>query len=281
MERPCASTPAALLEEEHITAFAAIPYAACRVLRPYLAERLSFVPQTAVLFLVPYYAGEGGNISAYAAARDYHLYMRGLFARITPRLAESGYSFAGFADHSPIDERHAAALAGLGMLGKNGLLIHPRYGSYVFIGELLTDAPPAVMQACEPKEPAVCEDCGACCRACPTGALESREASCLSAVTQKKGVLSEEEIALIRKTGQVWGCDACQIACPHNRRSVESGEAETPIPFFREDRIPHLEKEVLVHMTEAEFSERAFSFRGREVPLRNLCILRGEDAPST
>ena len=65
------------LAEEGIEAVAALPYAACRVLRPHLVERLSpFVPQAAVLFLVPYFAGRAENLSCYAAARDYHKYMK-------------------------------------------------------------------------------------------------------------------------------------------------------------------------------------------------------------
>ncbi len=281
MERSCAAALASALLQEGITEHAAIPYAACRLLRPYLAERLSFLPQTAVLFLVPYYAGECDNISCYAAAKDYHLYMKELFSRLSQGLSESGYSFAGFSDHSPIDERQAAASAGLGMLGENGLFIHPRYGSYVFIGELLTDAPPSLMQAREPIAPCVCEGCGACRRACPSGSLRESGAPCLSAVTQKKGELTEEERALIRRTRQVWGCDVCQAICPHNRRAVASGDGLTPIPFFREDRITNLTREGLLSMTEEQFSERAFSFRGRDVLFRNLALLAEDITPST
>lgn len=263
-----------VLGEERIEAIAAMPYAACRVLRPYLVERLApFAPQTAILFLMPYFAGRTENLSCYASALDYHAYMKGLFARVCPKLEEkSGYRFVGFADHSPIDERHAAAAAGLGLVGDNGLLIHPRYGSFVFIGELLTDAPPAAVGASEPQPAKPCRGCGACARACPSGCLGGNGAECLSAITQKKGELTAQEQALVRAGGSVWGCDRCQLVCPHNADAMRE-ENYTPIAFFREKRIPRLTAPMLAAMSEEEFAARAFSFRGREPLLRNLSLL--------
>ena len=256
--------------QENIEYTAAIPYEACRVVRPYLVERLGFAPRTAILFLVPYYAGRAEKLSCYAAARDYHLYMKGLFLRICAKLAaESGYSFSGFADHSPIDERHAATIAGLGMRGENGLLIHPRYGSFVFIGELLTDAPPTLLGAQEPVAPASCCGCGACHAACPSGFLRGEGEGCLSAITQKKGELTEREQQLVLAGGSVWGCDVCQMLCPHNAIAMRE-ESYTPIPFFRQERITRLTEEALAAMPEEAFSSRAFSFRGRAPLMRNL-----------
>lgn len=262
-----------MLQEEGIEAVAALPYDACRVLRPYLVERLSpFLPQTAILFLVPYFAGRAENLSCYAAARDYHGYMKGLFARLCPRLqAACGYSFYGFADHSPIDERRAAAEAGLGMLGKNGLLIHPRYGSFVFIGELLTDAPPLLPAAAAPRAPKPCCGCGACLRACPTGCLVG-SGECLSAITQKKGTLTAQEAAWVKAGGSVWGCDRCQLVCPHNAAAMQE-ENYTPIPYFREARITRLTTDALHAMSTEEFAARAFSFRGPAPLERNLALL--------
>ncbi len=249
------------------------------VTRPHLLTRLlPFSPQSVILFLVPYYTGQGGNLSAYAVSRDYHHYMQGLFSRLSISLSDTGYTFCGFADHSPIDEREAAARAGLGVRGENGLLIHPRYGSFVFIGELFTDAPLAVPS---PRQIVRCEGCGACRRACPTGLLRGESEECLSAVTQQKTPLTEGQVALLRAQGSAWGCDACQLVCPHNRRAVESGSAVTPIRFFHEARISSLTQKSLAEMSEAEFALRAYSFRGRAPLARNLAILEETDTPAT
>lgn len=262
-------------ESEHIAAYAALDFADTALTRPYLVERLDFAPQTAILFLAPYYAGETENLSRYAAPRDYHLYMKGLFARFSAALAEAQPCIhaAGFADHSPINEREAAASAGLGILGDNGLIIHERYGSFVFIGEILTDAIPTACGAIPPISPRRCEGCGACRAACPTGILRGDGEKCLSAITQQKAPLSDEEIALLKRAGTAWGCDDCQTACPHNIRAIRKGSALTPISFFREERIPEITPAILEGMSEADFAARAFSFRGRAVLERNLKIL--------
>ena len=83
------------------------------------------------------------NLSRYACVEDYHQ----AGGRVLRALAEDlailspGRAFEPFLDNSPLPEVYAAALCGLGVVGDNGLLIHPRYGSYVFIGAIVTDAP--------------------------------------------------------------------------------------------------------------------------------------------
>lgn len=85
----------------------------------------------------------GRNLSRYACVEDYHQ----AGGRVLRALAEDlailwpGRAFEPFLDNSPLPEVYAAALCGLGVVGDNGLLIHPRYGSYVFIGTIVTDAP--------------------------------------------------------------------------------------------------------------------------------------------
>ena len=261
---------ARLFAEEKIDAYATIPFSACKVPRGYLLDRATLTPQTAILFLVPYYAGETENLSRYASACDYHAYMRELFAHLIPPLAEkTGYRYLGFADHSPIDERHAAAGAGLGMLGDNQLLINEKHGSFVFIGELLTDAPPSFLGAKEPIPPRHCPSCGACKNACPSGCLRGESTLCLSAVTQKKGELNAEETALLLQGNSVWGCDICQEICPYNQRIMRE-KRYTPITYFKENRITRLTREMLDTMDDKAFASRAFSFRGKAPLERNL-----------
>lgn len=94
---------------------------------------------------------------------------------------------------------------------------------------------------------------------------------CLSAVTQKKGELTPEEAAYIRKYGSAWGCDICQTSCPLVRRAIER-EAKTPIEFFYRDRISTLTSGTVNAMSDEEFAARAFSWRGRKTILRNLAL---------
>ena len=255
----------ALLREEHIEVFAAMPLDRCRMTYPALLSRVLPEAKTVILFLIPYRTEEKGekrNISLYAVPKDYHLYCRALTTRLCGALHEAfpEGDFCGFADHSPIDERDAAVCAGLGVPGDNGLLINERYGSYVFLCEIYTDLPFA--GTFTPGEKKECLHCGACRSACPANG------ECFSAVTQKKGDLTGEETALLRKEGCAWGCDRCQEVCPLNRDTEE-----TPIAFFREDRIPFLTAETVERMTDGEFAERAYAWRGRKTILRNLRLL--------
>jgi epoxyqueuosine reductase len=221
------------------------------------------------------------NLSLYAVPKDYHGYMQELEAGVLPSLKAlyPDRRFAFFADHSPILEVNAAARAGLGVLGMNGLLLTPEYGSFVFIGELITDADYTSVTGEAipdfPAEPPVCEGCGLCIKACPTGCCDGSRDGCLSALTQKKGALTPEETAAIIKGGLVWGCDACQLACPHNRAVIEDGR-DTPVPYFRKDRLIRADAEALAAMDDAAFKARAYSWRGRAVIERNIRLFDDE-----
>lgn len=264
-----------ILSEYGVEFAAALPFSSCRVFSPEIIERRGVSPseiKTALLFLVPYYVcdGEKSNISVYARAHDYHHFFEKLYTEVTPRLAEVyGARFLGFADKSAIAEVHAASSAGLGMIGDSGLIISEKYGSYVFIGELLTDAPPEAFGIDESAvfAPSECSHCGACRSACPM----KEGLGCLSMVTQKKGELTEYERGFIKKYGSAWGCDICSAVCPYTKRAVAAGN-ETPIEFFRADRIIHLTSEAVNAMDKAAFRERAFSWRGKKTILRNLEI---------
>ena len=259
-------------KEEGIEYYAVLDYAALRETKPHLIKKVGITPRSCIIFLIPYFSGIPDNFSAYAASRDYHLYVEEMTSRLIAILKEeySGASFVGFGDHSPIDERHAAASADLGMLGDNGLIINEKYGSYVFLAEVISDARPDELGAKAPIAVKKCRGCGACRAACPTGILSGEGSACLSAITQRKGALSDEEAALLKKCNTVWGCDACQAACPYNKKAEF-----TPIKFFLEERIGRLSSDIILSMSDEEFSRRAFSWRGREVLLRNLAIAEG------
>jgi len=250
----------------------------CILQKPYLLERAGLQNGTVVIFAVPYLSQQAWesrrNISAYAAARDYHRFFQALGEELLPLLTRRypNHRFALFADHSPINEVDAAAKAGLGVIGKNRLLITREHSSYVFLGSLITNAD---LSAPTAAEPAHCENCGRCSIACPAG-TPSR---CLSALTQKKGILSQEEEALLIKGGSIWGCDRCQECCPHTEIARKNGTLFSNIPYFNEHLIPYLSEETLASLTEEEFSARAYAWRGKSVVERNLKLQKKEEDP--
>ncbi len=254
-------------DREGIEYVSLIPYSECKKIRPDIMEREGFVPRSAIVFLIPYYGGETVNLSRYAAARDYHIYIKDVTERLCEQLSSSfpGALAHGYGDHSPIDERHAALIGGLGILGDNGLIINERYGSYVFVADVLTDIPTEKLGVARIEAVTRCEGCGACRLSCPTGILRGEGEDCLSAITQRKGELTEEEVLLMRRYNTVWGCDLCQSTCPHNR-----APRITPIRFFTEDRMEELTCEVLDGMDKSTFNQRAFSWRGRKTVERNI-----------
>ncbi|MCQ2353786.1 MAG: DUF1730 domain-containing protein [Clostridia bacterium] len=244
----------------------------CRVIRQDRILRLGFVPQTVIIGVLPYYthACDGPRIvSAYAVGRDYHF----LLKQIGEEIVNDGKEkfpeahFAVFGDVSPIDEVDAAARAGLGVIGKNGLLITEDHSSFVFIFEVLTDILPD-----EPivvSEPRHCENCGECIAACPSRLAGGGE--CLSSVTQKKGVLTSDEQSLMRKYGTAWGCDICQLVCPHTVSAKKSGTLYHGSEWFAENARPIPSEKSI--SDKDDFSRRAYSWRGTEVMRRNLHIL--------
>lgn len=219
----------------------------------------------------PYLAEqEPGNLSRYARGMDYHQVVVSRLETVCRGLEAlwPSHRFVAGADNSPLPEVKCAWLSGVGMLGRNGLLMVPPYGSWVFLGTILTTLPLP--------EPSVqkirCPDCGACIAACPGGALGTTGVDldrCLSELTQRKGALTQEQEALVRRHPLVWGCDICQLVCPCNR-----GAAETTLPEFREQLIPSLTLMQVDGLTNREFRaafpQRAFTWRGPKPLIRNL-----------
>ena len=257
--------------KKKIDCFGFLPLCECAVTRPYLLEKKGIGSfGTVCMLAVPYYTkycdDPERNVSAYAVSKDYHLFYQQLFGELIPLLENKfpQHHFAGFADHSPIDEVEAASRAGLGAIGNNRLLLTDKYSSYVFLGEIITDA----VLPCRANEPLFCNGCNHCQKKCPMNSC----GVCLSALTQKKGELTEAERRIILDSKTVWGCDLCQQTCPYTADARDRGELYTPIPFFWEDPLPHLTPEALLSMSDDQFAQRAYSWRGRETILRNLCL---------
>lgn len=254
-----------ILNSSGIEFFGILPIEECRIFNRLLYERRVAFAKNVIIFLIPYRAShpEKHNVSLYAAPRDYHGYTKNLFEIVCPGLESlfPGYRFEGMSDHSPINETHAAASVGLGVIGDNSRLINEKYGSYVFLAEIYTDAE---LEPNKRSDPGHCISCGKCRNACPA----EFGITCLSAITQKKGILTEEEQDMMRRCGTLWGCDICQEVCPMNK-----DKAFTDIEYFKTELIYDLDGPTLASMSREEFADRAFSWRGRAVPERNIKIL--------
>ena len=184
-----------LCKEIGLEAYGALAMQDVEIINERLLSRENFAARSILVFLVPYYATETVNLSRYSAARDYHIAIREITDRLIGGIKRHfpNANAKGYGDHSPIAERAAALRAGLGILGDNGLIIHEKFGSYVFIGDVITDLAPEELCAKPPVEIKYCEHCGKCKKACPTGVLRGEGEDCLSAITQKKGELDETQ----------------------------------------------------------------------------------------
>lgn len=226
----------------------------------------------AAVVLFPYLVRDTGNLSLYARGADYHTVVRDALDPVCAALRRDfpQNTFVPLVDASPLPEVRAAWISGAGMLGKNGLIFDRVYGSFVFIGTVITDLPADPT----PSARETCPDCGACARACPTGALRDGwvdESACLSALTQSKQELSEEQLRQLAAHPLIWGCDTCSLVCPLNRAAQE-----TPNPAFRQGRICSLAPEDVEGRTRKQllraFPDRAFTWRGPAPLVRGLSL---------
>ena len=172
-------------------------------------------------------AGPGqARVARYAWGTDYHEVIRGRLHQLADshrRLVPTA-AVRGVVDTAPLFERRFGQLAGLGWIGKNTALINRHLGSWLFLAALLTTEE---LDYDEPTATDCCGTCRACLDACPTGALvepgvlDARK--CISYLTiEMRGEMSKEE----REScgNRLFGCDACQEACPWNRCTPATGE---------------------------------------------------------
>ncbi len=248
--------------------FGAVKYDDTLVINQRLLERTCHhEKKTVVVFAVPYFmGGEKRNISEYAVARDYHIYFSELYENMRAAfyMAYPENHITCYADASPFNEREYAERGGIGKRGLNRLIINPEYGSYIFIGTVVCDLDFRI-ECITADNPRRCINCTSCIKACPS------PEKCLSAITQRKGNLTEEEKALMKKYCTAWGCDVCQQVCPAN-----SGIPQTEVEFFRQDRIPYLTSDILMNISDDEFALRAFAWKGKGCVMRNVEILENE-----
>lgn len=185
---------------------------------------------------------KGPLIAAFAQGKDYHQEAGTWVAHLISQLgaAHPNARFRLFVDSMPVQERAWAAHAGLGWIGKNSLLLHPKYGSGFCIAGFLCDQD--IQHAGPmPKSREYCGSCTRCVEACPTQAIQTDRTvnarRCISYLSiEKRGDFAEEEAGLLGNW--LFGCDICQTVCPWNRKQLaEESQAYWPTDLEEWNRL--------------------------------------------
>lgn len=213
-----------------------------------------------------------GSFARASWGTDYHTILRDKMNQLVDFIQERvpDARFKPMVDTGELIDTVVAQRAGLGFIGRNGLLITEEFGTYVYLGEIITDIP------FEPDAPGVfgCGDCMRCVTACPTGALlgngELNPKVCLSFQTQTKGSMPEE---FRKKMGHViYGCDICQQSCPYNRGKDFHLHPEMEPEPDRETPILQPMLTISNRDFKARFGGLAGSWRGKKPLQRNAII---------
>jgi epoxyqueuosine reductase len=219
-----------------------------------------------------------GFVAAYALGDDYHDVLKArlrLLCEFLGQKAGRRVDSRAYVDTAPVLERETASRAGLGWIGRNSMLIHPAYGSFLFLAEIFTE------MALAPDPPFSADRCGTCdlCRrACPAGCIladrtiDSRR--CISYLTiEHRGPIPEPLRPSVGRA--VFGCDICQTVCPWNRKAPAGPDPRfLPRPHFP---IRDMAGECRLSEEEwtARFHRSALRRTGRAGYLRNLLIALG------
>ena len=259
-------------------------YTSARVNRGSSPQELLPGAQSVICLGLNYYQDEAdepsdaptGKVARYARGRDYHRLMKLRMRRYVEGLSQRlGRSVAArwYVDDGPMLDRAAANRAGLGWFGKNTNILTPQLGSWVFLGQVITDL------SLTPDPPLVktCGNCVRCIPACPTGAIIDAytidNSRCISHLTiENRGPIPRDLRPLL--LDWVFGCDICQEVCPVNRRAKPTAE-----PDLQRRELASLDLIDLLELTDAEFLRR---FRGTPIMRakrlglqRNACVALG------
>lgn len=201
---------------------------------------------------------------------DYHYVLQDKLDRLAKGIEEltADFEYKGMVDTGALVDTAVARRAGIGFIGKNGLVISKEFGSYMFLGELITNLD------IEPDQPVDydCGDCNRCVTACPTSCLigdgTMNAKRCLSFQTQDKGIMDLEFRKKIKTV--IYGCDICQICCPYNKG------LDNPLATEIDPDLAHPELLPFLELSNGQFKEKfghiAGSWRGKNILQRNAII---------
>ncbi|MEI2663742.1 tRNA epoxyqueuosine(34) reductase QueG [Rossellomorea sp. LJF3] len=203
---------------------------------------------------------------------DYHHVLRDRLSKleeyIVSRVPQA--RFKSMVDTGELVDRAVAERAGIGWSGKNCSIITPEFGSYVYLGEMVTNLPFAPDTPMEDQ----CGTCNKCVDVCPTGALieggQLDSQKCIAFLTQTKGFLADEY--RVKLGNRLYGCDTCQTVCPENKgKDFHFHEEMEPDPEIAKPLL-----KPLLTISNREFKEKyghvSGSWRGKKPIQRNAII---------
>ena len=221
------------------------------------------------------------SIAGYALGEDYHHVLGARLHELWQRVSDASHGGEAIicVDSAPLPERELARRAGLGWVGRHSCLINPQFGSYFFLGEIVTTV------ELEPSNVIVhpadafhgCGSCNECVRHCPTGAIvadgvvDARR--CLSYLTiEARGAIPRSLRPLLGS--RIFGCESCQHACPYNH-----GHAQISTLFQPEADLVTIDLMALLRLTPEQFNARfkhsPISRAKRRGLVRNACVACG------
>lgn len=215
------------------------------------------------------------GFSIYTRGIDYHYVVSNYLNNIGEIIEANGGKYKTFVDSNTLPERYIAYISGVGFIGKNNLIITHTHGSYVFLGEIITD-----LEIYDDDKRTFdeidlfreCGECNICYDKCPTKSINNLRKNCnicLSYITQKKE-LSDWEIQKLN--GRIFGCDTCQLYCPYNSKIEKSQINEfKPLDLFddcNEDYIINMNNSIF----KETFKKTSCGWRGKNVLKRNALI---------
>lgn len=203
---------------------------------------------------------------------DYHVAVRERLQKIEQWLVERvpDVRIKSMVDTGELVDRAIAERAGIGWNGKNCSIITPEFGSYVYLGELITNIPFIPDKPIEDE----CGDCTLCLNVCPTGALveagQLNSQRCIAYLTQTKGFLPDEFRSKIGN--RLYGCDTCQTVCPKNKGKANWIHEEfTPAPEIAKPLLTPL-LSISNKQFKAKFGHVSGAWRGKKPIQRNAIL---------
>ncbi|MDI9476517.1 MAG: tRNA epoxyqueuosine(34) reductase QueG [Natronincolaceae bacterium] len=217
-----------------------------------------------------------GELARIAWGKDYHIVLMDKLEGLAEFIAKEydGFEYESFVDTGPLVDRYLANRAGIGFYGYNSAIINENFGSWIFLGYMITNIP---LEGDKPLTDKNCLGCNLCIEHCPTSAIEGPYEfdanKCLSNILQQRKLVSKEVLPIIGN--KIYGCDICQDVCPHNL-DIREMTAEEFMPVGLSERADLIR---LLQVSNREFNslfgENAAGWIGKKALQRNAIIALG------